>query len=138
MQKQVLLYGLGLAILLLLLKYTEYSFLLHRFSHESYFGFIALFFTALGIWGGLKWMQKKPIKHTTGDHKEVQKQFALSNREMEVLEGIAEGLSNQQIALKLFVSESTIKTHTSNLFAKLDVKRRTQAVQKAREVGLLN
>jgi ATP/maltotriose-dependent transcriptional regulator MalT len=64
-------------------------------------------------------------------------QTGISKREYEVLELMAQGLSNQEIAEKLFVSLNTVKTHTSNLFVKLDAKRRTQAIQKAKELGLI-
>ncbi len=141
MRKQVIFYGLGLFILFSLLKYMEYSYLVKSFSQEFYIGSIAIIFTVLGIWTGIKWVNKKQRQPDISDLKtnaEIQKQLDLSNREMDVLIGMAEGLSNQQIASKLFLSESTIKTHSSNLYAKLNVNRRTQAIQKARELGLLN
>ena len=137
MTKQVILYGLGLTALIVLLKYIEYSYLVKSFSEETYIGLIALFFSALGGWLGLKWMQRKQKREELKGSKDVQLSLEVSNREMDVLIGMAEGLSNQEIADKLFVSESTVKTHSSNLFAKLNVNRRTQAVQKARETGLL-
>lgn len=139
MRKQVVLYGLGLALLVVLLKYIEYNFFIKSFSQEVYVGIIAVFFTGLGIWTGLSWMKRKQQSSSTMQtSEEVQLAFDISNREIDVLIGIAEGLSNQQIADKLFLSESTIKTHSSNLFVKLNVKRRTQAIQIARELGLLD
>lgn len=142
MQKQVFLYGLGLAALIVLLKYVEYSFFIKSFSQEVYIGIIAVFFTAFGVWTGVKWIQRKQIKEVPEsfnpeDIEKVRVQLEISKREMDVLQGMAKGLSNRQIAEQLFLSESTIKTHSSNLFAKLDVSRRTQAVQKSRELGLL-
>lgn len=138
MRKQVILYGLGLAILIGLLKYFEYSYFIKSFSQEVYVFLIATLFTGLGIWFGLKWMQRgKSILGKIQSNEEIQKQLEISGREMEVLIGIMEGLSNKQIAKKLFLSESTIKTHTSNLFSKMNVQRRTQAVQRARVLGLL-
>lgn len=140
MKKQVFWYGLGLAMLIVLLKYFEYSFFVKSFSQEVYLFGIALIFTILGIWGGIKWIDRRNqvnLATSSQNSKEVQKKLDISEREMDVLLGIAEGLSNQQIADKLFLSESTIKTHGSNLFSKLSVNRRTQAVQKARELGLL-
>lgn len=139
MKKTVFLYGILLALLLVVLKVTEYNFYVKRLSIEFYVGLVAIFFTALGIWVGLKLTRKKIIV--------VQRQFAfnqveqqergISNRELEVLELMAQGLANQEIADKLFVSLNTVKTHSSNLFSKLDVNRRTQAVQKAKELSLI-
>lgn len=139
MKKTVFLYGILLALLLVVLKVTEYNFYVKRLSIEFYVGLVAIFFTALGIWVGLKLTRKKIIV--------VQRQFAfnqveqqergISNRELEVLELMAQGLANQEIADKLFVSLNTVKTHSSNLFSKLDVNRRTQAVQKAKKLSLI-
>lgn len=138
MRKQVILYGLGLGLLILLLKYFEYSYFIKSFSQEVYIGAISIFFTVLGIWAGINWIKRTQSVNTEVlTNEEIQKSLEVSNREKDVLIGMAEGLSNQQIADKLFLSESTIKTHSSNLFTKLDVQRRTQAVQKAREIGLL-
>jgi len=92
----------------------------------------------IGIWTGIKWIKtsnKPAIQNISNE--EVQQELDISNRELEVLMSMADGLSNKQIAEKLFLSESTIKTHSTNLYAKLNVNRRTQAVQKARELGLL-
>ena len=96
---------------------------------------LGLIFTILGIWIGLLLIQKKiPIpKFSLVKHKIYQ----LSDREFEVLNAMADGLSNQEIADRLFVSLNTIKTHTSNIYMKLNVKRRTQAIQKAREHHLI-
>lgn len=136
----MLLYGLGLFLLVFLLKFIEYNYFIKSLPQEFYIGCIAAIFTLLGLWTGVKWVQKKQETQTTDIPKsnaEVQKELEVSEREMQVLIGMTEGLTNQQIADKLFLSESTIKTHSSNLYAKLNVSRRTQAVQKARELGLL-
>jgi DNA-binding NarL/FixJ family response regulator len=138
-QKRVILFGVFLAILIAALKYLEYSYLVRSLSIEIYMGLLALFFMGLGIWAGINWINKKndvSISLKTSD--EIKSQLGISEREMEVLFGIIEGLTNQQIAEKLFLSESTIKTHSSNLFSKLDVKRRTQAVLEARKIGLVS
>ena len=138
MRKQVIIYGVCLALLISLLKYFEYSYFIKSFSQEVYIGLIALFFTILGIWFGLKWVKRNEGElHEQKDAAELQSSLSITNREMEVLLGINKGLSNKQIAEKLFLSESTIKTHTSNLFSKLDVNRRTQAFVKARNLGLI-
>ena len=104
-------------------------------------------FALLGAWLGLKLTRKKevvvlkevlvseaaPFALNEGKLREL----AITPRELEILELIAKGMSNREIAEKLFVSESTVKTHSSRLFDKLSAKRRTQAVQIAKEFGLI-
>ena len=110
------------------------------FSLEFYVGAIAILFTVLGVWVGLKLTKKKTIIITNPAFQFDQKRLderGISKREYEVLELMAKGLSNQEIADKLFVSLNTVKTHSSNLFLKLEVARRTQAVQKAKELQLI-
>ena len=147
--KWILLYGACLALLLLLLRWLEIRFLILSHAQDVYNGAIALLFTLLGIWIALK--IAKPKKETVIIEKMVylqpEKEFVLnkaaldelnlSPREMEVLELMAKGMSNAEIAEKLFVSLNTIKTHSSKLYEKLDVKRRTQAVEKARQLSLI-
>jgi NarL family two-component system response regulator LiaR len=137
MKRTILVYGLSLAALIFLLKFIEYRFLVRDLSLEFYIGAIAIFFTVLGVWAGLKLTKKKTIIITNPAFQFDQSRMdslGISKREYEVLELMAKGLSNQEIADKLFVSLNTIKTHSSNLFLKLEVSRRTQAVQKAKEV----
>jgi DNA-binding NarL/FixJ family response regulator len=122
-----------------LLKYVEYNFFVRNIPIEIYIGIVAIGFVALGIWAGRKLARPEVVK-IGPDFELDAKQLArlgISKREYEVLELIAEGLSNQEIADKLFVSTSTVKTHTSNLFAKLDARRRTQAVQIAKDLQLI-
>jgi two-component system, NarL family, response regulator LiaR len=138
-KRTIILYGLVLAALVFLLKYLEYQLIVRNLSIEFYVGIVALFFTALGIWAGLKLTQKKVIMvgpEFTLNESALQR-TGISKREREVLELMAQGLSNQEIADKLFVSLNTIKTHSSNLFLKLEVSRRTQAIQKAKELRLI-
>jgi len=147
--KEVIIYGISLAFLLFLLKWLELRFIIFDYSFEIYVGFIAVIFTALGIWLALK--LTKPKIETVVVEKEVYvnrnegfvldkslvAQLELSKRELEILSLLAEGHSNQEIASKLFVSLSTVKTHIQNLFEKLDVRRRTQAVEKAKRLNLI-
>lgn len=139
-----------MAALIALLKYLEYSYFIRELAIEVYLGVVALLFVVLGIWTGMRLTTPKTVvvteTITETIHVPVEsfqldparlKELGISAREYEVLELIAEGLTNQQIAEKLFVSLSTVKTHSANLFMKLDVARRTQAVQKARELSLL-
>jgi NarL family two-component system response regulator LiaR len=142
-RKTILLYALLLALLTFLLKVMEYKFFVRDLSLEFYIGTVALLFTGLGVWVGLKLTRKKnTIAKTAGEtfvvNEAARQQAGLSAREYEVLEGMAQGLSNQEIADKLFLSVNTVKTHTSNLFVKLDARRRTQAIQKAKALSLIH
>jgi DNA-binding CsgD family transcriptional regulator len=147
--KATIIYSISLALLLFLLKWLELRFIIFDHSFEIYIGFIAVIFTALGIWLALK--LSKPKIETVVLEKEVYvnrnenfvldtslvSQLELSKRELEILSLLAQGHSNQEIATKLFVSLSTVKTHIQNLFEKLDVKRRIQAVEKAKRLNLI-
>jgi two-component system, NarL family, response regulator LiaR len=144
--KHIILYGLSLALLLFLLKWLEWRFIVLDHAIEMYSGALALVFTGLGIWLALKLARpkektvivEKQVYVTSGavNDKELAR-LGLSARELEVLTLMAEGLSNQEIAGRLFVSLNTIKTHSSNIFEKLDVRRRTQAVDKAKKLNLI-
>jgi two-component system, NarL family, response regulator LiaR len=139
MKRTIFLYGLSLAGLVFLLKYIEYQLIVRDLAIEFYVGIVAVFFTALGIWAGLKLTQKRVVMvgpEFIFNEPEL-KRLGISRREHEVLELMAKGLSNQEIADTLFVSLNTIKTHSSNLFLKLQVSRRTQAIQKAKELRLI-
>ena len=147
--KATIIYSICLALLLFLLKWLELRFIIFDYSIEIYIGAIALIFTGLGIWLALK-LSKPKIK-TVVVEKEVYinrnenfvlnesmvAELELSNRELEVLGLMAEGNSNQEIANRIFVSLSTVKTHNQNLFEKLDVKSRTQAIEKAKRLNLI-
>jgi NarL family two-component system response regulator LiaR len=115
---------------------------------DLYVGAIAILFTAVGVWAGLKLVGKKEVivvkevavpidRENFVLNENILNQTGLSKREYEVLELMAAGLSNQQIADKLFVSLNTVKTHSSRVFEKLEVSRRTQAVEKAKSLGLI-
>jgi ATP/maltotriose-dependent transcriptional regulator MalT len=100
---------------------------------------VAVLFTGLGVWAGLRLTRRKAVTANLDfklNEAELQR-LGISKREYEVLELIAQGLSNQEIAERLFVSLNTVKTHSSNLFLKLDVRRRTEAVRRAKELSLL-
>ncbi|BAU52100.1 response regulator transcription factor [Mucilaginibacter gotjawali] len=145
--KQNIIYGLALALLLLLLNWLEWHFVIINHAFEIYAGAIALIFTALGIWLAIKLVKpkvntvviEKPVIAVTGfilNGAELNRR-RISSRELEVLQLMATGLSNQEIAERLFVSLNTIKTHTSNLFLKLEAGRRTQAIEKAKRLNLI-
>src|SRR5690349_2830928 len=142
MRKIIVLYAVALAALLFLLKMLEYRYLVHDLSVEFYISIVASLFTAVGIWLGLKLTRKKKVTIVAAPKdfnvdEALLRQTGISKREYEVLELMARGYSNQEIADKLFVSLNTVKTHSSNLFVKLDAKRRTQAIQKAKELALI-
>ena len=151
MKRQTLIYGLiyGVCggVLIVVLKLIEFRFLVVEHSLEIYSGLIALLFVGLGIWLGLKLTRKKEVLVVKEVQVPAQQPFALNEdrlkdigitkRELEILELMAQGMSNREIAEKLFVSENTVKTHSSRLFDKLSAKRRTQAVQIGKEMGLI-
>jgi DNA-binding CsgD family transcriptional regulator len=168
MKRHVLLYGLIGGILIAALKWTEYRFLVIEHSLEIYGGLIAATFAILGIWLGLKLTRTAPVAQpsavaetvmakevgereiaipaqdrqlgTSGQSKnwKSRQDLGITPRELEILELIAKGMSNREIAQKLYVSENTVKTHSSRVFDKLGARRRTQAVQMGKEFGLLS
>ena len=128
-----------MAALLIILKYIEYQYFVRDLPIEFYIGVIAAMFTGLGIWVGLPLTRPKVIDNSDKfelDEAGLQK-LGISKREYEVLELIAAGCSNQEIADKLYVSTSTVKTHVSNVLSKLDARRRTQAIQRAKELRII-
>ena len=155
--RDILIYGVCGGLLILILHLTEYRFLVVEHSVEIYGALVAALFAALGIWLGQTLTRKKPetLVHerivTETIIKEVPvlaggpfvvdetrvSELGITARELEILGLIATGLSNREIAGRLFVSENTVKTHSSRLFDKLGAKRRTQAVQIGKESGLL-
>ena len=147
MKRQILIYGLLGGMLIVALKLIEYRFLVVEHSVEIYGGLIAAVFAILGIWLGLKFTKQKeiiierevlvPAGQPFSLNEQRLAQLGITKRELEILELIATGLSNREIAEKLFVSENTVKTHSSRLFDKLSAKRRTQAVQFGKEMGLI-
>ena len=143
MKKTVLLYGLIGGLAIALLKFVEYRFLVIEHSIEIYGGLVALFFSALGIWLGLKLTRTKivlkevPVTGPFVLNEARLAELGITPRELEILTQIAAGMSNKEIAAKLFVSENTVKTHAAAVFDKLQAKRRMQAVQIAKHAGLI-
>ena len=138
-----------MALLLIILKIAEANFIVFSYKIEFLIGFIAIIFTGLGIWLAqklttpkveVKVVEKKIFlesqKQVELNYDEIKKR-GISKRELEVLNLMAQGMSNEEIADNLFVSLNTIKTHASNLFVKLDVKRRTQAMEKAKRLSII-
>ncbi len=147
MKRHIFIYGVVGGLIILLLKWYEYRFLVVEHSLEIYGGLIAATFAALGIWLGLKLTRpretvflKEVTVHAGGPfqlNSDQLQRLSITVRELEILQLIAEGLSNREIAEKLFVSENTVKTHSSRLFDKLGARRRTQAVQLGKSYGLI-
>ena len=151
MTRQILLYGLLGGVLIFALRLIEYRFLVLEHSLEMYGGLVAVIFVAIGLWLGQKLRDgtttiapaaaqhvSPPFTAVTAESAEEQRTtMGVTRRELEILQLIADGLSNREIAQRLFVSENTVKTHSSRLFEKLDARRRTQAVQRGKLVGLL-
>ena len=151
--KHIILYGISLAILMFLMRWLELRLIVFNHAFEIYAGAIAIIFTSLGVWLALKLTKPKveiqvveqiveKVYQTTNTdefklNEHVLNELGLSKRELEVLELMATGLSNQEIASKLFVSLNTVKTHTSKVFEKLDAKRRTQAIEIAKRLNLI-
>ena len=142
-----IIYGLCGGLLIAFLKYIEYRFIIIEHSIEIYGGLTAIIFAGVGIWLGLKLTGKKevvvvkevpvPVSQPFVINESRVRDLGITKRELEILELIAKGMSNREIAEKLFVSENTVKTHSSRLLDKLSAKRRTQAVQIAKEMGLI-
>ena len=130
-------------MLIAILKFIEYKHFIRAYPTEVYGGLIALIFTVIGVYLGLRWVKtgeapapaERPLPRI--ETADTLKLLGITPREYEILQLIAEGLSNREIGERLFVSENTVKTHSSRLFDKLNVNRRVQAVQKGRELGLV-
>lgn len=136
----MVLYGLVLAAVVATLKYVEYRFMVKSLSTEVYIGVVAALFTGVGLWLGSKLITAKKVVQVVPaaalDDQAI-RSSGLSARELEVLQLMAEGLSNQEIADKLFISLPTVKSHSSSLFTKLEVKRRTEAVHRAKSLRII-
>lgn len=150
-KKTILAYGILGGLLIAVLKMVEYRYLVVEHSLEIYGGIVALLFSTLGIWLGLRVTRARVIVREVPVRVEVPvpaaasflrnaarvQELGITPRELEILEVMAAGLSNREIAERLFVSENTVKTHAARLFDKLAARRRTQAVQLAKEAGLI-
>jgi ATP/maltotriose-dependent transcriptional regulator MalT len=148
MKKILFIYGFFLASLSILLKTTEYWFWVKLNAFDVYGVLIALIFLGVGLWLGSRFNQKNKEKqrendqNTEGSSKIIDEKtlenLGISKREYEVLTLLGTGMSNQEIADTLFISQNTVKTHTSRLFEKLAVKNRTHAILKSKELGIIS
>jgi two-component system, NarL family, response regulator LiaR len=153
MRRHVLIFGVVGGLLIAILQYTEYRFIVIEHSVELYGALVAILFSAFGIWLGLRITRRRETVREKIVVREVlvpaaapapfapdiarQQTLGITARELEILTLVARGLSNREIATQLFVSESTVKTHCARVFDKLGAVRRTQAVQRGKELGLL-
>ncbi len=150
---ELLIYGTALGVLLLALKILQLKYILYHHSENIYIAIIALAFTLFGLWLSKHLFQKQTIEIAYIQQATLEKdgpliqqdtnkmkieQLGISRRELEILNMIALGFSNQEIATKLFISLSTVKSHASNIFFKLNVKSRTQAIDAARNLKILD
>jgi len=152
MKRHVLIFGLVGGLLIATLQYTEYRFVIIEHSVELYGALVAILFATFGIWLGLRITRRRETIRETVVVREVlvpveaepfapntarQQTLGITARELEILTLVARGFSNREIATQLFVSENTVKTHCARAFDKLGAARRTQAVQRGKELGLL-
>jgi DNA-binding CsgD family transcriptional regulator len=136
MKRAILLYSLMIAAVAWLLQWLEYRYSVRAFSTEIYIVLVALGFTALGVWVGHR-LTLGRSESSFEKNTRVIETLGISEREFEVLELLAEGHSNKEIAERLFVSPHTVKTHLAHLYDKLEVSRRTEAVRKARRLRMI-
>jgi len=150
MKREVVLYAIIGGVLIAVLKLIEYKHFVQSYPGTLYGLLLAVIFTAVGIYLGLRWTRPKEVVVVREVEVRVvdeappaaiddakAKELGLTPREHEILGLIAEGLSNREIGERLFVSENTVKTHSSRVFEKLGVNRRVQAVQRGKDLGLI-
>ena len=136
MLRTILVYGAILAAGTFALEWLQFRFLVRTHAFEAYVALVAVAFLGVGVWLGAKLF--RPVLAASFDaNPRVQETLGISERELEVLKLLAAGGSNKEIAKRLDVSPNTVKTHVTKLFAKLQARRRTEAIQKARELGVI-
>jgi DNA-binding CsgD family transcriptional regulator len=136
MLRTVLIYGAILAVGAFGLQWLQFGFLVRRHPAEAYLALLALGFLGLGIWVGSRLFRRAPPVPFE-PNTQARASLGISDRELEVLQHLAAGRSNKEIANRLAVSPNTVKTHVAKLFEKLDARRRTEAILRARELGMI-
>jgi DNA-binding CsgD family transcriptional regulator len=136
MLRTILIYGAILAAESFALQWLQYQYLVRAYPGEFYIALVALAFLALGIWVGARLFHRAPAAPFEANTR-VRETLGISARGLQVLELLATGRSNKEIASHLNVSPNTIKTHIAKLFEKLEVRRRTAAILRARELGMI-
>jgi DNA-binding CsgD family transcriptional regulator len=137
MLRTILIYGVVLAAGAFGLEWLQYRFLMRAYPTQVWVVLIALAFMGLGVWVGARLFRTAPVAAPFEANSRVQETLGISEREFEVLGLLAAGHSNKEIAARLDVSPNTVKTHVARLFDKLDAKRRTEAIARARELGMI-
>jgi DNA-binding NarL/FixJ family response regulator len=137
MLRLVLIYGALLAAGALALEWLQYRYLVRAYPAEIYVALVALAFLALGVWAGMRLVARRPASSEGARNDRARSTLGISDRELEVLELLAAGRSNKEIARRLDVSPNTVKTHVAKLYEKLEARRRTEAILKARELGVI-
>jgi DNA-binding NarL/FixJ family response regulator len=136
MQRTILIYGAILAVGSLGLEWLQYLYFVRTYPAEAWLALFAMTFMALGIWVGAR-LVRRASPAAFEMNKQVQETLGIRERELQVLELLAAGRSNKEIANGLSISPNTVKTHIARLFDKLEVKRRTEAILRARELGMI-
>src|SRR5688572_3213489 len=136
MLRTILVYGAILAAGTFVLEWLQFRFLVRTHAVEAYVALVAAAFLGLGVWIGAKLFRRAPAGPFVPNTR-AQATLGISGRELEVLALLAAGRSNKEIARRLDVSPNTVKTHVTKLFAKLQARRRTEAIQRARELGMI-
>ena len=136
MWRTILVYALALALAAATLQWLEYRYLVRAFSTEIYVLVLAIGFVALGVWAGVKLTPRPPPAVFVRNDAAV-RSLGISPREMEIIEALASGQSNKELARRLGISPNTVKTHVARVYEKLDVQKRVQAIEKARFLALI-
>jgi DNA-binding CsgD family transcriptional regulator len=137
MGRIVIVYALVLALATAVLNWLEYRYLIREFSTEAYVGLLAAGFVALGVWVGSRLTPSAPRAGPFQWNEAAIRSLGLSPRELEILDALASGESNKELARRLGISPNTVKTHVSRIYEKLGVRRRVQAIEKARLLALI-
>ena len=137
MWRTIILYAAALAVAAFALSWLEYRYYARAFSTEIYIGLLAIGFVALGIWAGVKLTPRRTGAEPFARNEAAIRSLGLSPRECEILERLASGESNKEMARRLGISPNTVKTHVARIYEKLEVQKRVQAIEKARFLALI-
>ncbi len=137
MGRTIIIYAVALALAAAALNWLEYRYLARAFSTEIYIAILAVAFVALGVWAGTRLTGGRKAAGEFERNEAAVRSLGLSPRECEILEALASGESNKEMARRLGISPNTVKTHIARVYEKLEVQRRVQAIEKARFLALI-